>query len=292
MKQFILATAFAAPANAAALPNPLVRNTLYLLKDSTSKYLQLIWGKGANAVPSNIILDKEHLSYEKTTYRAGVPGVYTITIPTPADNTDYVVNISKLGAVFNERNNFTTSVHKTAKAGTAALLGPELAKQINLTQDLSGVVATASGATVTITVKDARYPVKIEAFSETHTVANGYVKTAITVTTSTTNVIPVADTEWVKDLAHQCIGDRGVGYTEVAGSDLFTPIDSEITAAGYNIYTITSYAPRYDHRKDEPLYHKVHIAVPSTVTATALEAALTSIVEDKIAAAAAAASNP
>lgn len=280
MKQFILATGFATPAGPTNLPAPLVRNTLYLLKDSTNKYLQLIWGKGANAVPSNIILDKENLSWEKTTYTAGVPGVYTITVPTPADNTDYVVNIYKLGAVFNERNVFTTSVHKTATAGTAALLGPVLAKQINLVQDLSGVIATANGATVTITVKDARNPVKVDFFSE-----SGATKTAITVTTSTANVLPVADTAWVKDLAHQCIGDRGVGYTDVAGSDLFTPIDSEITAAGYNIYTITSYAPRYDHRKDEPLYHKVHIAVPSTTSASTLEGVLTSIVEDKIAAA-------
>lgn len=278
MKQFILATAFAT-----STASPLVRNTLYLIKDSTDKYLQLIWGKGANAVPSNIILDKENLSYEKTTYTAGVAGVFSFTIPTPADNTDYVVNIYKLGAVFNERNEFTTSVHKTSSASTAALLGPELAKQINLTQDQSGVVATASGATVTITIKDPRKPVKVEAFYETHTAANGYVKTAISVTNSTANVLPVADTAWVKDLAHQCIGDRGVGYTEVGGSDLFTPIDSEITAAGYNIYTITSYAPRYDHRKDEPLYHKVHIAVPSTTSASTLEAALTSIIEDKLA---------
>lgn len=284
MKQFILATAFATPANAAALPSTLVKNTLYLLKDSTSKYLQLIWGKGANGVPSNIIIDKENLSYAKTTYRAGVAGVYTFTIPTPGDNVDYVVNIYKLGAVFNERNVFTTSVHKQSGAATAALLGPILAKQINLVMDQSGVKATASGATVTLTVLDPRKPVSIDFFSENPT-STGVVKTAITVTTSTANVIPVADTVATKELAHKCIGDRGVGYTEVGGSDLFTDIDSELTAAGYTIYTINSYAPRYDHRKDEPLYHKVHIAVPTGTSASTLEGVLTSIVEDKIAAA-------
>lgn len=287
MKQFILATAFATPATAAALPNPLVRNTLYLLKDSTNKYLQLIWGKGVDGVPSNIILDKVHLSYEKTTYRAGVPGVYTI----PLANVDFdngheaVVEIFKLGAVFNERNVFSTSVHKTATANTAALIAAELAKQLNLVQDKTGVLASASGTNVVVTVKDARYPVKVVALDGSYDATGGYKEEKIAVTETTANVIPIADTNWVKDLAHQCIGDRGVGYTEIAGSDLFTPIDSEINAASYNIYTVTSYAPRYDHRKDEPLYHKVHIAVPTSVSASTLEGVLTSIVEDKIAAA-------
>lgn len=266
MKQFILATDVSS--SAYAVGDNATANKLFIDSQTGSDLFTLTATRGANVPVDVYTLYRKNLSYTKTTYTAGATFSQTVTIPTsPVDGASYVLQIVKKGEVFNERNVWTTSVIKTATNNTGAKMAKQLAKQINTFGATAGLKATVNNNVVTVTADAPGVDYKIDTYVDA---PEGVTATAADLGSKTAGKVGIADTAWVKELAHKCMGDKGASYT---ASDSYLPsenqynsIASAITATSYVIFNVRVYNPRHDHRVDEPLYQMIHIAVPSTKT--------------------------
>lgn len=274
MKQFIFAKTLVT-----AMSNVTTDGQLIVANNTGADFFQLVAGRGTNVVPDTFVLYKKNLRWTKTEYAAGTTFVGTVTCGFTSGklNETYVV-ISKCGAVFNERNVWTASGQGTS----AAAIATSLAKNINMSTATHGLTATASAAVVTLRAAAndfTDYVVKAKNVVIDST-NNSIVESDATTAITTKGKPGVGDAAFVKNLAHKCIGDKGIGYTDVDGfavnpAKMF--VGNIPDNVQYNIYNVTFYNPRYDHRIDEALYQTIHIAVPTSVTATALENALNDV---------------
>lgn len=274
MKQFIFAKTLVA-----AMSNVTTDGQLIVANNTGADFLQFVVGRGANIVPDTFVAYKKNLRWTKTLYAAGTTFVGTVTCGFTSNkiNETHVV-ISKCGAVLNERNVWTASGH----GANAHAVAESLAKNINASTATHGLTATVDTATVTLRAAagdftDYKLVAKNTAIDPATNVA---VESDATATVTTPGKAGVGDAAFVKNLAHKCIGDKGIGYTDVDGfavnpAKMFVGnIPDNVQC---NIYNVTFYNPRYDHRVDEALYQTIHIAVPTSVTATILENALNDV---------------
>lgn len=266
MKQFILAASVATskPANVAAAGT----NKLSIYEENGM--FNLLVGHGADLPTDLLIVDKKNLEVTVTNKTAATTFSQEITIPTPVDGVDYAFQFSKGGAVFNERNNWTTSVTKTDSANTATLMAAKLAKQINMMTNNNGLKATATAAKVTVTAVNAGEDFTIKTTVEGPGVTASTAKA--TLGTKTKGLPGIADVAFIKELAHKCMGDKGIGYTYVdAAIDTYNIYNNEGNAVDNAIDAVVNircYNPRYDHRIDEPLYQMIHIACKASDATT------------------------
>lgn len=260
MKQLLLVKSGATVLSAAAANTAQRAKGNIAIIDNGDFYSIYVYN-GDNLPPTGQdVVWKKHLEITKTLYSAAVAFSAVFTVPTPANDTDYVVLFTKKGAVFNQRDVWTTSARKTATANTAALVAAQLVKNINQFSQTSGITATASGATITCTA-DTGLDYAVKFFSET--AANVTTNIAVTVTAAK---LGVADKAYVQALAQKCISDRGINYTEQMGKELYKDYANDVEDVQYTIWNLRYYNPKHDHRIDEPLYQMLHIAVPSGVT--------------------------
>jgi hypothetical protein len=260
MKQLLLVKSGATVLSAAAA-NTAQRAKGNIAIIDNGDYYSIYTYNGDNLPPTGQdVVWKKNLEITKTLYSAAVPFSAVFTVPTPADNTDYVVLFTKKGAVFNQRDVWTTSARKTATANTAALVAAQLAKNINKFSQTSGITATVSGAVITCTADTGLdYAVKFFSEAADNTTSN----IAVTVTAAK---LGVADKAYVQALAQKCISDRGINYTEQMGKELYKDYANDVEDVQYTIWNLRYYNPKHDHRIDEPLYQMLHIAVPAGVT--------------------------
>lgn len=263
MKQFIFAKTIVSqvPSGGAVTTD----GQLVVTNTTGADFLQLTVGRGAMNVPDTFVVYKKNMHWSKTAYRGGIAFTAEITCGFTSGkiNETYVV-ISKQGAVFNERNVWTAS----GQGSSATAIAKKLADNINKSTATHGLTATVSGSKVTLNVANNNF----ESYS---IVANDVVidpvTNAITESASTVSLTsarkPIGDEAYVKNLAHQCIGDKGIGYTY---NDVFAKntdnvyVDNlNVPSAGCDIITIKCYNPRFDHRIDEPLVQTIHVAVPT-----------------------------
>lgn len=273
MKQFILANTVVAKIPSAGKVT--TDGQVVITNATGSDFMQITVGHGDMVIPDTFLVYKKDLRWEKTSYAEGTTFVGTITCGFTSGkfNETHIV-ISKLGAVFNERNVWTAS----GQGDSASAVATKLAANINMATATHGLTATASGAVVTLKAAagdftDYKIVGKNTVIDLT---TNQSTESDATVAVTTKGKPGVGDKTDILNRLHACIGDKGLGYTNVEAmldtTNFYLPaVANDIKC---NIYTLSFYNPRYDHRIDEALFQKIHIAVPTTVAATILETAL------------------
>lgn len=245
--------------------------------------LEITVGNGADIMPDTFRIERKNARCVKTDYAAGGHFVGTFTVSLDGVSSysykEVYINITKKGAVFNERNVWTTSAHGSTASDVAA----DLAKNINKSMQTHGLKATVSGAVITLTGSDFTDYAISGAAVGVGTSTDPYAKAESKINGSVTTVgsIGVGTPEYVAELAMKCMADKGVNSTYVDAlskgvkeSNHFTDGLGIDGSATYDIYTITYYNPRYDHNIDEPLKAVLHLAVKHSLTATDLVKAL------------------
>lgn len=273
MKQFILANTVVAKIPSAGKVT--TDGQVVITNTAGSDFMQITVGHGDMVVPDTFLVYKKDLRWEKTSYAEGTTFVGTITCGFTSGkfNETHIV-ISKLGTVFNERNVWTAS----GQGDSASAVATKLAANINMATATHGLTATASGAVVTLKAAagdftDYKIVGKNTVIDLT---TNQSTESDATVAVTTKGKPGVGDKADILNRVHACIGDKGLGYTNVEAlldtTNFYLPsVANDIKC---NIYTLSFYNPRYDHRIDEALFQKIHIAIPTTASATVLETAL------------------
>ena len=273
MKQFILANTVVAKIPSAGKVT--TDGQVVITNTTGSDFMQITVGHGDMVVPDTFLVYKKDLRWEKTSYAEGTTFVGTITCGFTSGkfNETHIV-ISKLGAVFNERNVWTAS----GQGDSASAVATKLAANINMATATHGLTATASGAVITLKAAagdftDYKIVGKNTVIDLT---TNQSTESDATVAVTTKGKPGVGDKTDILNRLHACIGDKGLGYTNVEAmldtTNFYLPAVANDLKC--NIYTLSFYNPRYDHRIDEALFQKIHIAIPTTVAATVLETAL------------------
>lgn len=273
MKQFILANTVVAKIPSAGKVT--TDGQVVITNTAGSDFMQITVGHGDMVVPDTFLVYKKDLRWEKTSYAEGTTFVGTITCGFTSGkfNETHIV-ISKLGAIFNERNVWTAS----GQGDSASAVATKLAANINMATATHGLTATASGAVVTLKAAagdftDYKIVGKNTVIDLT---TNQSTESDATVAVTTKGKPGVGDKADILNRLHACIGDKGLGYTNVEAmldtTNFYLPAVANDLKC--NIYTLSFYNPRYDHRIDEALFQKIHIAIPTTASATVLETAL------------------
>lgn len=235
-------------------------------------------GKGANVLPT--IVDEvnfSNLTVTKSTPKAGSLFTAKMTISNVVAGQDYTIVIVKRGVVFNERNTWTVTYQAkpnptgTGSSDTVTTIAAALANDVNANG--SGLTASNSSGVITFNaaagdytdyeIKGADMLMNVEATNVTH------------------GVVPTLDKAYVKDLYQQCIGDKGIQYTDPSANELqpnryndFAFIDG--LSAIHGMYTLRFANKRHSARTTEDLvWQEIHIVSAVQIKALDTLAGLT-----------------
>lgn len=231
------------------------------IKDKGYIFLGKEDAKGGDVI---VPIYKNNFSFTKMVYQAA--GAYTgnFTIPAPTVGDDLTVVVVKKGVQFNERNKWTATM--CVKDGqNASVCAKELAEQLN-NNPASGVKAVAETAKITITAVNKGEDYKIALGDDLFGVA----------VEETPAVTPLADANYIKDLAMKAAADAGIEYTYQDPANLIYPgyplnplAQSDSVDAGYTVFTLKFAEPREMKTVDQSINQIVQIALPTDAVAIA-----------------------
>lgn len=274
MRQFILGGNVAYSTGATPAEAPAGAVGLYYLKDgqlaidstgaNMGKEGAIVLGRGMNnGGPVVLPFYNHHFSYVKAEYSAATAYSASFTVGDPTIMEDHTVIFVKKGVQFNERANWTATVHVYKTGDTAANVAKQIADYVN-NNPLLGLKATVADATVTVTgVKkgidynivpaDALYGMEV---------------------TQTSAKVGFMDAEYIKRLARMASADAGIEYTYMDDVHYlypgypFNPLAQVDGAdAGYTVYTLRFAVPRAVKTRDEVVHQIVQIAFPTGAAA-------------------------
>lgn len=203
---------------------------------------------------------KNKVSYVQSTYVAATAFSQTVKVVSQSAVGDYTLIIAKKGVGFNERNKWTANVHVNDAADTAAVIATKLTKAINATSESSGVTATVSGDTITVTGK---------AGVDYKLILADYL-TASTLGTVTKGKEAINDAAYIKDLHAKAAADLGFNdvqqFTELLykGYDINPLAGVAATDYGFDVVTIKFAEPRETRTVDEDVLQIIQVAFPRT----------------------------
>lgn len=240
------------------------------IKDKGYIFLGKEDAKGGDVI---VPIYKNKFSFTKMVYRAA--GAYTgnFTIPAPTVGDDLTVVVVKKGVQFNERNKWTATM-RVKDGQDASACAKELAEQLN-NNPASGVKAVAEAAKITITAVNKGEDYKIALGDDLFGVA----------VTETPAVTPLADANYIKDLAMKAAADAGIEYTYQDPANLIYPgyplnplAQPDSVDAGYTVFTLKFAEPREMKTVDQSINQIVQIALPTGAAAiTTVETILKAI---------------
>lgn len=231
------------------------------IKDKGYIFLGKEDAKGGDVI---VPIYKNNFSFTKIVYQAA--GAYTgnFTIPAPTVGDDLTVVVVKKGVQFNERNKWTATM-RVKDGQDASACAKELAEQLN-NNSASGVKAVAEAAKITITAVNKGEDYKIALGDDLFGVA----------VTETPAVTPLADANYIKDLAMKAAADAGIEYTYQDPANLIYPgyplnplAQPDSVDAGYTVFTLKFAEPREMKTVDQSINQIVQIALPTDVAAIA-----------------------
>lgn len=231
------------------------------IKDKGYIFLGKEDAKGGDVI---VPIYKNKFSFTKMVYQAA--GAYTgnFTIPAPTVGDDLTVVVVKKGVQFNERNKWTATM-RVKDGQDASACAKELAEQLN-NNPASGVKAVAESAKITITAVNKGEDYKIALGDDLFGVA----------VTETPAVTPLADANYIKDLAMKAAADAGIEYTYQDPANLIYPgyplnplAQPDSVDAGYTVFTLKFAEPREMKTVDQSINQIVQIALPTGATAIA-----------------------
>lgn len=229
------------------------------IKDKGYIFLGKEDAKGGDVI---VPIYKNNFSFTKMVYQAA--GAYTgnFTIPAPTVGDDLTVVVVKKGVQFNERNKWTATM-RVKDGQDASACAKELAEQLN-NNPASGVKAVAEAAKITITAVNKGEDYKIALGDDLFGVA---VK-------ETPAVTPLADANYIKDLAMKAAADAGIEYTYQDPANLIYPgyplnplAQPDSVDAGYTVFTLKFAEPREMKTVDQSINQIVQIALPMDAAA-------------------------
>lgn len=285
MRQFILGAADVAYATGAT-PDLAASGAVgfYYLKDgklTVSAEGAEMKGEGAivlgrtSAEGGPVILPfyNNHFSFVKSSYKAAETFVAEFTIPDVTVMEDHSVIFIKKGIQFNERANWTATVHAYKTSETVNVIAKKIADYVN-NNPLLGLTAVANAAKVTVTATkpgvdyelvpaDALFGMKITYTARGEAALN--------------------DAEGIKKLADMAAADAGIEYT-YRDSYVYLypnyPLDPlaqpKKTDYSFTVFTLRFAVPRATKTRDEVVHQIVQIAIPNK-SANAVGAAVTAI---------------
>lgn len=231
------------------------------IKDKGYIFLGKEDAKGGDVI---VPIYKNNFSFTKMVYQAA--GAYTgnFTIPAPTVGDDLTVVVVKKGVQFNERNKWTATM-RVKDGQDASACAKELAEQLN-NNPASGVKAVAEAAKITITAVNKGEDYKIALGDDLFGVA----------VTETSAVTPLADANYIKDLAMKAAADAGIEYTYQDPANLIYPgyplnplAQPDSVDAGYTVFTLKFAEPREMKTVDQSINQIVQIALPTGAAAIA-----------------------
>lgn len=231
------------------------------IKDKGYIFLGKEDAKGGDVI---VPIYKNNFSFTKMVYQAA--GAYTgdFTIPAPTVGDDLTVVVVKKGVQFNERNKWTATM-RVKDGQDASACAKELTEQLN-NNPASGVKAVAAAAKIIITAVNKGEDYKIALGDDLFGVA----------VTETPAVTPLADANYIKDLAMKAAADAGIEYTYQDPANLIYPgyplnplAQPDSVDAGYTVFTLKFAEPREMKTVDQSINQIVQIALPTGATAIA-----------------------
>lgn len=231
------------------------------IKDKGYIFLGKEDAKGGDVI---VPIYKNNFSFTKMVYQAA--GAYTgdFTIPAPTVGDDLTVVVVKKGVQFNERNKWTATM-RVKDGQDASACAKELTEQLN-NNPASGVKAVAAAAKITITAVNKGEDYKIALGDDLFGV----------VVTETPAVTPLADANYIKDLAMKAAADAGIEYTYQDPANLIYPgyplnplAQPDSVDAGYTVFTLKFAEPREMKTVDQSINQIVQIALPTGAAAIA-----------------------
>ena len=229
------------------------------IKDKGYIFLGKEDAKGGDVI---VPIYKNNFSFTKMVYQAA--GAYTgdFTIPAPTVGDDLTVVVVKKGVQFNERNKWTATM-RVKDGQDASACAKELTEQLN-NNPASGVKAVAAAAKITITAVNKGEDYKIALGDDLFGVA----------VTETPAVTPLADANYIKDLAMKAAADAGIEYTYQDPANLIYPgyplnplAQPDSVDAGYTVFTLKFAEPREMKTVDQSINQIVQIALPTGAVA-------------------------
>lgn len=231
------------------------------IKDKGYIFLGKEDAKGGDVI---VPIYKNNFSFTKMVYQAA--GAYTgdFTIPAPTVGDDLTVVVVKKGVQFNERNKWTATM-RVKDGQDASACAKELTEQLN-NNPASGVKAVAAAAKITITAVNKGEDYKIALGDDLFGVA----------VTETSAVTPLADANYIKDLAMKAAADAGIEYTYQDPANLIYPgyplnplAQPDSVDAGYTVFTLKFAESREMKTVDQSINQIVQIALPTGAAAIA-----------------------
>jgi hypothetical protein len=231
------------------------------IKDKGYIFLGKEDAKGGDVI---VPIYKNNFSFTKMVYQAA--GAYTgnFTIPAPTVGDDLTVVVVKKGVQFNERNKWTATM-RVKDGQDASACAKELTEQLN-NNPASGVKAVAAAANIAITAVNKGEDYKIALGDDLFGVA----------VTETPAVTPLADANYIKDLAMKAAADAGIEYTYQDPANLIYPgyplnplAQPDSVDAGYTVFTLKFAEPREMKTVDQSINQIVQIALPTGAAAIA-----------------------
>lgn len=273
MRNFLLAGNVAAIAAATAIDKaPVGALGFYYMNngvptlDTTGKlitgYGQIVMGRASkDGGPIIIPFYNKDFSYSKSTYSAAKTFAARFTVPEPVIMCDHTVIFTKKGIQFNERSNWTASIHVFKDTETADQVAIKIANYINNNTATLGLTATVSTATVTVTATEPAVDYEI-------TMADALSGTTVIYTTH--GEIGIADAEAIKKMANMAAADAGFEYTYMDDVHYLYPnyplnpnTVTNTMGTSYIVYTLRFAVPRDVKTRDELVHQIVQIAVPT-----------------------------
>lgn len=231
------------------------------IKDKGYIFLGKEDAKGGDVI---VPIYKNNFSFTKMVYQAAGAYIGYFTIPAPTVGDDLTIVVVKKGVQFNERNKWTATM-RVKDGQNASACAKELAEQLN-NNPASGVKAVAETAKITITAVNKGEDYKIALGDDLFGVA----------VTETSAVTPLADANYIKDLAMKAAADAGIEYTYQDPANLIYPgyplnplAQPDSVDVGYTVFTLKFAEPREMKTVDQSINQIVQIALPTGVTTIA-----------------------
>lgn len=225
-------------------------------------YGQIVMGRASkDGGPIIIPFYNKDFSYSKSTYSAAKIFTAKFIVPEPVIMCDHTVIFTKKGIQFNERSNWTASIHVFKDTETAEQVAAKIANYVNNNTATLGLTATVSTATVTVTATKPAVDYEI-------TTADALSGTTVTYTTH--GELGIADAEAIKKMANMAAADAGFEYTYMDDVHYLYPnyplnpnAGTNTTDTGYTVYTLRFAVPRDVKTRDELVHQIVQIAIPT-----------------------------
>lgn len=225
-------------------------------------YGQIVMGRASkDGGPIIIPFYNKDFSYNKSIYSHAETFAAEFIVPEPVIMCDHTVIFTKKGIQFNERSNWTASIHVFKDTETAGQVATKIANYINNNTVTLGLTATVSATKVEVTATEPAVDYEI-------TMADALSGT--TVKYKTHGKIGIADAEAIKKMANMAAADAGFEYTYMDDVHYLYPnyplnpnTGTNTTDAGYTVYTLRFAVPRDVKTRDELVHQIVQIAIPT-----------------------------